>query len=203
MKRDQSRLARERLLAAADKLLYRDGVNSVGIDRLLAEAGVAKQSLYNLFGSKEELVGVYLSERHARWRLRVEQALSNCDTPRDGILCVFEVIGESVAEPGYRGCAFSNAAAEARPDGPIARASGDYRAWLHALFLELAQSAGALDPGPLARRLVLLYDGVAVTAAMDRDLRAPDTARSLVEQLLDSTLGPLTPSKPRRRRQNP
>src|SRR3954454_24045906 len=119
MKRDQSLQPRERLLAAADKLFYGDGVHAVGIDRVLAEAGVAKQSLYNLFGSKEELVRVYLSERYGRLRLRIEQATSACAPPRDPILRIFDVVNASINEPGFRGCAFTNAAAEARHAGPI------------------------------------------------------------------------------------
>src|SRR5258706_7319437 len=93
--------ARERLLAAADELFYVEGVNTVGIDRVIERAGVAKASLYNTFGSKEELVRAYLMQRHGRWAERVSQQLAErYDTPRDRLLGVFDVLGGWVAEPG-------------------------------------------------------------------------------------------------------
>src|ERR1700730_2974422 len=89
---------RERLLAAANELFYEEGVNTVGIDRVIARAGVAKASLYNTFGSKDELVRAYLEGRQALRQDRTTRALARCDTPRERILCVFEVLGQMVAE---------------------------------------------------------------------------------------------------------
>src|SRR5580698_11114603 len=98
--------ARERLLAAANELFYREGVHTVGIDRVIERAGVAKASLYNTFGSKDELVRAYLDGRHAEMAGRITRALGRYDTPRDRLLGVFEAQGEVFAQPGFRGCAF-------------------------------------------------------------------------------------------------
>src|SRR3979409_2729127 len=80
---------RDRLLAAADELFYAEGVHVVGIDRIVERAGVAKASLYSIFGSKDELVRAYL-EMHFRGRQRrIERVLGACNTPRARLLDVF------------------------------------------------------------------------------------------------------------------
>src|SRR3954469_8548888 len=100
--------ARERLLAAADELFYAEGVHTVGIDRIIERAGVAKASLYSSFGSKEELVRAYLENRHEIRRNRLLAGLERFDNPRDRLLGVFDVLAELTATPGFRGCAFYN-----------------------------------------------------------------------------------------------
>src|SRR3954451_25362333 len=97
--------ARERLLAAADELFYAEGVHSVGIDRIIEHAGVAKASLYNTYGSKDELVRAYLSARHIRRRDRIGRAVEACSTPRAKLLPVSEPLDSAITEPGFRGCA--------------------------------------------------------------------------------------------------
>src|ERR1700739_942696 len=92
--------ARERLLAAASELFYAEGVHTVGIDRVIEQAGVAKASLYNTFGSKGELVRAYLEGRHADTAGRITRALGRYHPPRDRLLGVFEAQGELFAEPG-------------------------------------------------------------------------------------------------------
>src|SRR5215469_1007093 len=86
--------ARERLLSAANELFYAEGVHSVGIDRVIEKAGVAKASLYNTFGSKDELVRAYLEFRHARIARRYAAHLEPLTTPREKLLGVFEAQGE-------------------------------------------------------------------------------------------------------------
>src|SRR6202035_1080275 len=80
--------ARERLLEAANELFYDEGVHTVGIDRVIERAGVAKASLYNTFGSKDELVRAYLQTRHATVTQRITQAVERYDTPRERLLAV-------------------------------------------------------------------------------------------------------------------
>ena len=83
--------ARERLLAAANELFYNEGVHTVGIDRIIEQAGVAKASLYNTFGSKDELVRAYLEARRASVTQRIMRAVHRYDTPRERLLAVFEL----------------------------------------------------------------------------------------------------------------
>src|ERR1700735_5488863 len=130
--------ARERLLNAANELFYDEGIHTVGIDRIIEQAGVAKASLYNTFGSKDELVRAYLETRHASVTQHLTDAVARYDTPRERLLAVFEGQGELFAQPGYRGCAFSRASAESHPGDLAEQAAEAYRRWVRALLTELA-----------------------------------------------------------------
>ncbi|MGN6607738.1 MAG: TetR/AcrR family transcriptional regulator [Jatrophihabitans sp.] len=178
--------ARERLLAAADELFYREGVHTVGIDRIIEHAGVAKASLYNCFGSKEALVAAYLEGRQARSTGRIERAMAAHDDPRGKILAVFEAQQRLFADPEYRGCAFVAATAEAPAGGVEEQASDRFRTWLRELFVRLAGEAGVADPDSLGRTLHLLYDGAMTSARMDRDPQAAAVARDTAAALLDA-----------------
>ncbi len=185
----RSAAARARLLAAASELFYAEGVQTVGIDRVIAQAGVAKATLYSAFGSKEELVRAYLRARHAATRERMNTELeARYPTAKERLVGVFEVQGLSFTDPGFRGCAFVSAKAEARPGGAVDEVSGEYRAWLHDLFTDLAHQAGATDPKGLAQQLVLLYDGAGISAWMDRDPSAEDAARTVAAALVDAAI---------------
>ena len=182
------RPVRERLLAAADELFYRDGINNVGIDRVLEHAGVAKASLYSTFGSKDELVKAYLEGRQATRRARIEDRLAREQTPRGKLLAVFDALAETVARPGFRGCAFIMANAE-RPGGDRSKPVSDvYRQWIRELLLRLAKEAGAPAPTGLAQQLLLLYDGALIAAQMDTNTGAARTARTTAEALIDAAL---------------
>ena len=178
--------ARERLLAAADDLFYREGVQTVGIDRIVQQAGVAKASLYNLFGSKEELVQAYLDARHATTRDQVERTLTRFRTPRERLLGVFDAQGQLFTEPDFNGCAHMTASAEAPHGSPVECATDRYRQWVRTLFTDLAREAGVADFEDLARQLHLLYDGAGVSARMDRDPSAATTARAAAAVLFDA-----------------
>ena len=187
---------RERLLTAADELFYAEGVHTVGIDRVLEHAGVAKASLYGTFGSKDELVRAYLEERGRATRARTAARMETFDDPRDKILCVFDLLAETAKEGSFRGCAFVNACAEG-PKGPTpARdVSSKQRKWRRDLFAELAKELGVGDPEETARQLALLYDGAVVGAWMDADPSRPMTARRVAESLLHSEVPASAPPK--------
>jgi AcrR family transcriptional regulator len=181
--------ARERLLAAATELFYAEGVHTVGIDRVIQRAGVAKASLYSTFGSKEELVRAYLAGRAEARQRRITDRIARHDNPRDRILGIFDLLREAVALPTYRGCAFINASAEGpRGETKVTQVCSDSRAWLRDRFIELARDAGAADPTTLGRQLVLLYDGATIGASMDGDVSVAAEARALAETLLDQHL---------------
>jgi AcrR family transcriptional regulator len=187
--RERSAAARARLLAAASELFYAEGVQSVGIDRVIEHAGVAKATLYSAFGSKEELVRAYLRARHAATMQRMSDELeARYPTARERLIGVFEVQGLSFTDPGFRGCAFVGAKAEARPGGAVDEVADEYRGWLHGLFAGLAQEAGATDPKGLARQLVLLYDGAGISAWLDRDPSAENAARAVAAALVSAAI---------------
>ena len=178
--------ARDRLLDAADELFYEEGIHIVGIDRVIEKAGVAKASLYSTFGSKDELVRAYLNRRYDQRRTRVTEWLTRYSTPRERLLGVFDALGDSIAQPGYHGCAFANAMAESSPGSVAEQVTQEYRAWTRALFTDLAREAGADGPATLGAQLHLLYDGVNWAARIDRDLDAAARARVAAATLLDA-----------------
>jgi AcrR family transcriptional regulator len=180
--------ARQRLLAAADELFYAEGVQTVGIDRVVERAGVAKASLYNLFGSKEGLVRAYLEARHNGTTDRLTAAVNRHQDPRRSILAVFDAQAQMFAQPGFRGCAFVSAFAEAPRGGLVVQAAGEYRGWMRALLTDLAQKFGASDPAELGRQLHIIYDGGITAAWMDQDPSIASSSRVAVEVLLDASL---------------
>jgi AcrR family transcriptional regulator len=180
------RSAKQRILQAADELFYSEGIHSVGIDRVIASAGVAKGSLYYSFAGKDELVREYLTQRHGRWADRVIAGIEAHTEPRARILAVYDVLGTLFAEPDYRGCAFMNATAEAAPGSVEAQATTSFRAWVHNVFEDLANDADVADPEQLAETLILLYDGAVATAQMDKAPQAAGTARRTAELILDN-----------------
>src|ERR1700730_9644782 len=181
--------ARERLLAAASDLFYDEGVHTVGVDRIVERAGVAKATLYTLFGSKDGLVRAYLKARHDDTCERMTRELmARFDTPRERLLGVFEVQGLSFTEPGFRGCAFVSANAESSPGISVEEVTDDYRTWVRSLFVDLATEAGGSDPQGLARQLILLYDGAGSSAWVDPDPKAADAARAVAATLIDASI---------------
>lgn len=186
---ERSAAARARLLAAASELFYAEGVQTVGIDRVIEHAGVAKATLYSAFGSKEALVRAYLRARHDATRERMSRELAaRYSSARERLVGAFEVQGLSFSDPGFRGCAFVGAKAEARRGGAVDEVADEYRAWLHALFVDLAHEAGATDPKGLAQQLVLIYDGAGISAWMDRDPSAEAAARSVAAAVVEAAI---------------
>jgi AcrR family transcriptional regulator len=177
--------ARERLLAAADELFYAEGLHSVGIDRVIEHAGVAKASLYNAFGSKDDLVVSYLEGRRVARDDRLRRHMAKWDNPRDKALSIFDALGEAIAEPTYHGCAFQKASAE-RGSGRVADVCNATRDGIRSQIRDLLAAAGAADPDALALRIILLYDGANVSARMDHDVAVAAAARAAAETLLDA-----------------
>ena len=183
------RPARERLLAAANELFYEEGVHTVGIDRVIEHAGVAKGSLYNTFGSKDELIHAYLEARHENIAQRISRTVDRYDTPRERLLAVFEAQGDLFREPGYRGCAFARASAESHPGDLVERAAERATAPGCVRCSRASPGRPGVPDAPgLARQFHLLYDGSGQSARMDHDPAAATAARAAAEALLDAAL---------------
>lgn len=178
--------ARERLLQAADELFYAEGINTVGIDRVIEHAGVAKASLYSSFGSKDGLIRAYLEHRHELRVARIRRHLAKHDDPRARMLAVFDSFDELINSPTWRGCPFIAATGEARTDATVNEVAAITRGFTRQCFLDEATALGVADPAALAEQLVLLYDGAVVASQGQRDGTAAKRARGMAELVIDS-----------------
>ncbi|MEV0828036.1 TetR/AcrR family transcriptional regulator [Nonomuraea rubra] len=177
--------ARTRVLETAARLFYGEGVHTVGIDRIIAEAGVAKATFYHHFPSKDELVRAYILDQSARQRGLAESMREG--SPRERLLAIFAFMCEFGAGPAYRGCAFVNTAAEyPDPAHPVRQAIAEHRRWNRDLYRDLLAADGHPDPERTADVLLLVRDGLVVGF----DLDDPATVRAAVDETLARVLGP-------------
>ncbi len=171
--------ARERLLEAAAKVFYEEGINAVSVDRVIEAANGTRSTFYGYFPSKDELVAAYVTDRDQR--IRAACALAGEHEPDPGALLrgVMRAIGDDLCGPGFRGCPFINAAAEfPDPDSVVHRAVTAHRSWFGGLLLELVPEAGAADPVRAARVRIMLRDGAMVGGYLEN---AEDTRATLIE----------------------
>jgi AcrR family transcriptional regulator len=177
--------ARRRVLDTAAALFYAEGLHTVGIDRIIAEAKVAKATFYHHFPAKDDLVRTYLDEEYQRQRTAVT-ALRSSTSARDALLRIFDFLGENGAGPGFRGCPFTNAAAEyPDPAHPVRRTIADYRRWNHQLYRDLLAEAGDPEPDRTATILMMIRDGIVVGSDLDDPTALRLVIRDAVTRVLD------------------
>jgi AcrR family transcriptional regulator len=181
---------RDRLLQAADDLFYKEGIRSVGINRVLEEAQTPIMTLYRHFGSKDGLAAAYIDRRGERTQEVVGSEVNRrASTPREKMLAIFDVLREGFEDTDYRGCAFLNATVEmASPDHEVAKIARHHKDAGRQWFAELAAEAGAPDPTALAIQLSVLLDGATAYAVLYRDSSGAEYARSAAETLIDAAL---------------
>ena len=177
--------ARERILDTAFRLFYAHGVRAVGVDRIIAEAGVAKATFYRHFPTKDSLVIAYLDTVDEIWTRQLHAAAEAAGpAPRDQLVGLFDALATACRGDGYRGCAFINAAAESETGTPIHDRTVAHkdavREWVRALAVE----ARAADPDSLSRTLTLLLDGGLASGSTDGLPDAPVAAKEAAQALV-------------------
>lgn len=196
---------RQRLLETASALFYSEGIHSVGVDRLVNEAGVTRATFYRHFPTKEALVEAYLRATDQRLRANVEHALKDRG-PRQALEALLDLIGQRTNAPDFRGCQFINAAAE-YPDAthPVHVAVHDHRAWFQAVATQTARKIGHPNPREAGQFLVLLHDGALVAAELDDPRAVRIAIKKAALQLLtgSATSHAASPSGTRRRSRAP
>lgn len=180
--------ARDRILAAASDLFYKEGVNTVGIDRIIAESGVAKMSLYNNFKSKDDLIAAYLEQFDQSWtpafHKRVEELAYE---PADQLLAIFDVLHGWFQKPNFRGCAFVNTSVElANPNHPAAQIAAKHKQMTMAYIQSLAESAELQNPESLAFQIAILIEGAIAVALMGQQEKAAIQAKDAATVLVSS-----------------
>ncbi len=177
---------RERLLDTAGRLFYKQGIQAVGVDRLVKEAGVTRATFYRHFSSKDGLVVAYLEACGARVEDAVAAVLA-AHRGRDALLAIMDMIGDNLCRPGFHGCGFLNAAAEyPDPTHRVRVLIAEHRRWFHGVLCAVVRDAGHPDPERVARTLVILRDGAMVGGYLDDPRAVRATLRETAESLLTS-----------------
>lgn len=178
--------ARRRVIDTATRLFYAEGVHAVGIDRIIAEARVAKATFYSHFPSKDDLVCAYIEEQD--WLGRTAMAELGALPPRERVFAIFDRISEAAHQPGYRGCPFLNATAEyPDPTSPVRKAIDDHRRWFRELLRDLMATDGHPDPVRTADMLVVLWDGLLISGHVDDSTELSAVTRDALTRMIVST----------------
>ena len=170
----------ERILAAADKLFYRQGIRAVGVDAVAAEATVSKRTLYNYYPSKDDLIAAYLTARFRH--------LAPSDAPaREQILGNFDRLERMFADGSFRGCPYVNAVTElGDPKHAAAGIALQFKEQRRLWFRALLERLHARDPDALATQLQILVEGALASALVRGDPALARSARAAAEVLLDA-----------------
>jgi AcrR family transcriptional regulator len=182
---------RQRILEAAGRLFYRDGVRPVAMDAVAETAGVTKRTLYYHFDSKDDLVVAYL--RHIGERL--DASLARAMSRRGGsamerLVGLFDDLEGRFARDEFRGCPFMNVAAELADSAQARAEAAAYKERRRAWFEGVVRELGVRDPVALSEQLLLLTDGAIAIWLVQRDPRAAARAREAALVLLDAAGGP-------------
>jgi AcrR family transcriptional regulator len=184
--RGASRDARERILDAAYELFARRGIQAVGVDAVIQRSGVARQTLYRHFDSKQDLVLAFLERREAQWTRSWLQAEveRRAEDPGERLLAIFDVFDEWFHVPDFEGCTFINVMLEhTETTHPVRRAGIGYLAGIRAFLEGLADQAGIVAAEDFARRWHILMKG-SIVAAGEGDREAARRARAMAVLVL-------------------
>lgn len=167
--------ARDRILQTASKLFYSRGINSTGIDLIIAESKVAKASLYNNFASKEELIAAYLEKLRCDFEESLEAEISNRG---DSLTLPFDLLERSLLTGEFFGCPFTNALTEL-PDSRLVRNEvAKYRDKVADYFRsQLEGDSSKTD------QLMIVYDGAFTSCKLEPDVRRVQIAKSLARRI--------------------
>jgi len=186
---------RDRILATASKLFYRNGVHAVGVDLVVAESGIAKTSLYRHFGNKDGLVAAFLESEDADfWRQWDAIATRNLDNPAAELAAYLDWMDVRLRRPGYRGCPQLNVVAELTdPRHPARRIATGHKVRMRERFTDLATRMKLAKPKHVGAQLALIFDGAFMSAPLGAGEAMADTLRETVEAVLKSAV-----TKPRK-----
>ncbi len=177
--------ASEKILTVANDLFFREGIRTVGIDRIILEASIAKATFYRHFPSKEDLVLAYLNDRHDRVMAGLDEVLAARHDPRDQIDVIFARLHEKAENPEFRGCAFALAVAEHGESARIVGLARYHKQAVADVLHGIVRRAGLRDAVQTANHLALLYDGALARRAVSGDAGAMRDARQAALTLFD------------------
>lgn len=176
--------ARERLLATASQLFYAEGINTVGVERIIKEAGVTLATFYRHFPGKVDLAVAYLQGAHDHIAARATEQAQRLQG-RDLVRAIGDDVSSQIRQAAFRGCAFLNAAAEFEdPQSPVRQVVAEHRQWYYGLIHQAFADAGHRLPANAARHFVMLRDGAMSAAYLDTPTTATRTFARGVDGLI-------------------
>jgi AcrR family transcriptional regulator len=184
--RSRSSDARQRIVETAERLFYAEGFRAVGIDRIVAEAGVAKMSLYNHFDSKDDLILAALQHRESRFDAMFEAWMQrHLKAGKNSLTAFFAALKDWLESPGFRGCMFINVPTElADHQHPASKFAANHNQRFREMQRRfIAELVGAKTAKQLAPAIALLVEGAIVTAALEQSSKAADVARDAALKL--------------------
>lgn len=182
---------REKILATAEQLIYRNGIHATGMDLLVKTSGVARKSIYRYFATKDEVAAAALNARDVRWMHWFRTESDKADTPQACILKMFTVLKAWFESEGFHGCAFINTAGEVGDaNDPIRLIAKLHKQKLLDYVLELTEQLDIEQPSALAKQLLILMEGAITTARVMGDYSAADSARDVAQLLLKQACSP-------------
>ncbi|MCM2403689.1 TetR/AcrR family transcriptional regulator [Rhizobium sp. S153] len=177
---------RNHILKVAERLFYDEGIRAIGIDRIVAEADIAKATLYRHFPAKTDLVAAYLKARNQRVLEAMGQvATADKASPVERIRAIFRNLHEKADTPSFRGCAFMLALAESEGTPEVVAIAREHKNVVRQILLELCRDF-AREPERLSKRIALCYEGALATIAVDRDPGAAQVALDIVNSLIEA-----------------
>ena len=180
--------AKKRILETATELFYAEGIRLVGVDLLISSSQVTKATFYKHYRSKDNLVVAYISGRDARVRENIENIIRESARPRDAINAIVAVIVGRLQSPGFRGCAFLNAAAEyPDPTHPIRILISEHRDWYSTTIESLLGRAGHPLPGDGSDDFMIARDGAMSGGYAGDPVAAVGALRRAVDNILAAT----------------
>jgi len=178
---------RDRIVAAATRLFYHDGIRAVSVDAVAAKAGVTKKTLYYHFASKDDLIAATISGRdqptlalYARWFAETDGSVA------DKVRGLFTKVGQAANTPQWRGCGFLRTTAElaSTPGHPAVKAGAAHKQRFEAWLARVLREGGAAGAEALARQIVVLLDGAATVMLIHRNVAYVEAAGELAGRLV-------------------
>jgi AcrR family transcriptional regulator len=176
---------REKILATAEHLIYRNGIQATGMDLLVKTSGVARKSIYRYFATKDEVAAAALNARDVRWMNWFQTESDKAETPEARLLNMFAVLKGWFESEGFCGCAFINTAGEiGDPNDPIRLIARLHKQKLFDYTLHLCEQLDIEQPSALAKQLLILMEGAITVARVMGDYSAADSAKDVARMLL-------------------
>ena len=179
---------KERVIEAASRLFYNEGYNQTGINQIVAEANVAKASMYQHFRSKEDIAVAYLHGRHIMWMGQLQSFVAKNADGKEKLIGSFDYLMDWLEDVGYRGCGFQNIICDIPLDhqkikDQVQLHKSELRQWIHTQVKE-DNSLSVKDAEALGDEILVLQEGAIILSQIQKESWPIATARITAQRVL-------------------